>query len=177
MINNKDCIPIIINQLLGLNLWRQEWQVISMQVPAAAAAAVARSFILSARSTSSRALCHTCLARANSDWAVSISLLVISLTLSAYAFSTAAILICSAASHLSAATPLFPRCLRLSLSATSSSSSSSSSATIRLLLLLLTLIESWRSTTPRFGDRRLWWLYRMIDGGGGGGSDGTGRTG
>lgn len=65
---------------------------------------VALSFNFSALSTSSFALSHILLARANSDWASSISLLVSSLTRSAYAFSMAASRICSAACHLRAST-------------------------------------------------------------------------
>lgn len=65
---------------------------------------VALSFSCSAFFTSSRALSHMLRARANSDCAISISLLVSSLTRSAYAFSIAASRICSAACHLSAST-------------------------------------------------------------------------
>lgn len=78
---------------------------------------VALSFNLSTLSTSSLALSHIFLALTNSDCASSISRLVRSLTLSAYAFSIAANLICSAACHFKVSIPLVsPRESHLELS-------------------------------------------------------------
>ncbi|CAA6659936.1 unnamed protein product [Spirodela intermedia] len=65
----------------GLNLCRQAWQVTSVHVEPTIRVAI--SFIFSTLSTSSRALSHSNLARANSFSAISISLLVSSRTRSA----------------------------------------------------------------------------------------------